>query len=40
MERGAHGSGCGNKERGNIRCFRNPIVVFDFVLYNIIYGIM
>ena len=39
-ERGARGSRCRYKKWGNMRCFENPIVVFDFVLCNIIYGIV
>ena len=32
---GAHGLGYGYKKWGNMRCFKNPIVVSDYVFYNI-----
>ena len=32
-----HGSGCEYNEWGNIECFGNPIVVSNFIFYNILY---
>ena len=40
VKREAHGLRCEYKEWENMRCFRNPIIVSNSVLCNILYGIV